>query len=156
MATPKTILLRVNSRHEDRPLFEAPATDALIMPGHFIQLLSTGKADANTTTAIWSPKWIAVENPYIDPTVVSTIAIDTPYAEDDSVRYVRLQPGDEVYALLTDEENVAIGEPLGPSGTAGEVISATTATDETVFGIALEAVDNTGGSGALRIRMAIA
>jgi len=155
MATPKTILLRVNSRHADPPLFEAPATDALIKPGHFIIMLSTGKVDGTPTAALWTPKWIAVENPYIDPTVTSTDAIDTVYAVNEPVRYVRLKSGDEVYALLTDEENVAIGAMLS-TGVGGEVIEATPATDQTVIGIALEAVNNTGGSGALRIRMAIA
>ena len=153
MATPKTILLRVNSRHAEPPLYEMPATDAAILPGHFLLPLSTGKVDGTPVAGAWTPRWIALETPYIDPTVVSTAAIDTAYAADDRVRIVRLKAGDEVYALLEDEGVAVIGSPIAVAA-GGEVKVGTPGTDE-IIGVAIEAVDNTGGTGAVRLRVAI-
>lgn len=153
MATPKTVLIRVNSRHAEPPIYELPATDAAIMPGHFLLPLSTGKVDGAPVAGAWNPRWVALETPYLDPTVTSTAALDTAYATDDRVRIVRLKAGDEVYALLSDEENAAIGSPLAVN-VGGELQVGTPGTDE-IVAVALEAVNNVGGTGPVRIRCAI-
>lgn len=151
--TPKTIVLRVNSRFAEKPIFESPATDGNILPGHFLLPLSTGKVDGAPVAGAWNPRWIAVENPYIDPTSVSTAAIDTAYAADDIVRIVRLKAGDEVYALLADGQVAAIGSPIAVAA-GGEVKVGTPGTD-VIVGTSLETLDLTANGAAGRLRVAI-
>ena len=147
-STPDTILIRVNDRHSDRPHYEYSAGGA-ITPGHFVQLDSDGDVTVHGTAAGASTKWIAVENQWLPAS--STSPIDTAYASADILNVVRLQPGDEVYAWLEDEANVAVGATLESDGAGG--LQAVTTGDP--IAIALEAVDNTGGSGQVRIKVAI-
>jgi len=91
--------------------------------------------------------------------------IDDDYAADDHVEYVTARTGVEVYALLAAGESVTVDDPLESAGNGklalhtGSDDADTTATqtyyDGAVVGHALEAVDNSGGSNPVRVRVEV-
>lgn len=137
---PKTVILK-----GDPVINEAPmATSAAIKPGHLIELTSAGTVRKATlgfgaTVSRSSGALFAVEPGWRGGD------IDTAYANGDTVTYMASRPGDEVYAFLQDNENIAIGQQLMSAGDGSlEAVDS----DGFAIAVALEAVNTTGGASA--------
>jgi len=129
--------------------------NAAITPGMLIELISTNKVRAHATSAgDVTPKMFACEDEYQGKD------IDDAYAADDQVKCGIFIPGEEVYAILDEGENVDIGDRLSSNGNgylkkhvteveSWEVSEAGSVTvyPEQIVGIAAEAKDLSGSSG---------
>jgi hypothetical protein len=132
------------------PYIKEYVAGGTVRPGHLLAF-SSGEVIAHGSAAAQSAvPWFAIESPYTDYES-STPAIDTTYADGDLVRTYMGLPGDEIYALLEDEGNVAIGALLE---SAGDGTLQAQSTGQAVAR-ALEAVNNTGGSGPVRIKVEV-
>jgi hypothetical protein len=135
--------------------YEAQAAAGTIKPGHLLQLNSTGKVAIHAGAALNAPQYFAVENDLIGKT------IDDLYATDDVVQYVHAARGAEIYALVAAAAAaIVIGDYVESAGDGTVRKAATdTATDNTqrlaMVGQAVEAVDNSGGGSAVRLRIRI-
>jgi hypothetical protein len=150
MATvlPKTILLRGRGRRR-----EAPAA-ATITPGMLVDYNSSGNFVPHATAGGKIPGIIAVEG-VIGPTVGSLTGgsgIDDSYVSGDYVQAEQLYPGCDVYGLVAAAAAAIVrGDKLESAGN-GTVRKFTTGI---VCGEALEAVDNSGGGAAARLKWAV-
>ena len=155
--TPKTIILQLNERFSERPLDEARVKASnSITPG---MLIAFDGSDVIPPAAGPTFSMVAVENPYLTPTYGGTRAADTDYGNGDPepCRYFIPQRGDVAYCLLDAGENVGRGDLLVVSATTdGTLAGAGTIDATTVAGTLIaraeEAVDNSGGGEAVRIR----
>ena len=149
---PNTILLRVNERDGERPIYEdAVDGGATVTPGEFLVLDGGDIEPHGTAAGSGFLPMVAVENIY--KTVSGTKAIDTTYAATELCRYVIPQRGDKVYAWI-EAGNAAVVEGAAlESGASGNLQTATTGQ---VLAYAAEAVDNSGGGSRVRIRVTIA
>jgi hypothetical protein len=129
--TPKCILLRGN------PICKEAKSSGALTPGHLVTLNSSGLLVVHPTEGgVASPSFVR-EAAYIGKT------IDDVFASGDTVPYMVCRTGDEVFAILEDGHNVAIGAlleskgdgTLGLIGTAGTPVAK-----------ALQAVTTVGGS----------
>lgn len=77
--------------------------------------------------------------------------IDTAYATGDTVKVAEMRPGDHVYALLASGQSVAADAALESAG-GGNLRAISTGFR---VGRALEAVNNTAGPTAARIRVEV-
>jgi hypothetical protein len=121
--------------------FDAGGT---ITPGHLIKLGSGNTVTSTVAEGVGAlPKMFALEDELQGKT------IDDNYVSGDPVQCWICQPGEVVYALLYDGETVVIGDPLTSKGdgTLKKATPATTDYDNTIVGIALEALDLSGSSG---------
>ncbi len=127
-----------------------PAHDANIVPGHLLKLLSTGKVDGHADEEGVAVPMFALEDELQGKT------IDDKYATDAPVQVWIPQRGEQVLAVLKDDENVAVGDYLVSAGT-GELQkkkplesldSWETETRDSIVAQALEAVDLSDSSGA--------
>jgi len=100
----KTISLKGESIRKER------IANAAITPGHLVEVMSTGKLRVHATIGGDAQKAFAVE----DDLQGKNIA--TAYSANAIAQYEVFQRGAEVYALLADGENVAIGDPLMSGG----------------------------------------
>lgn len=91
-------------------------------------------------------------------------SIDDDYASGDHLEYRPCMAGDEVYAFIDAGQNVSEGAPLESAGNgalqehsglnpAGD--GTDTMADDLIVGYAVEAVDNSGGSDPVRIRVEV-
>lgn len=121
--------------------------NAAITPGHLVELMSTNKVRAHATASGNAlPKMFALEDE------LQGKEIDDDYAAADPVQVWVCQPGEVVNALLKDGETIVIGDALE---SAGDGTLQKVAADSTgiyyynqIVGIALEALDLSGSSGA--------
>ena len=83
--------------------------------------------------------------------------IDTDYAAGDTVRFLKAQKGDVINALVIDgTAAIALNAVVSSDGAGGMVTAvAGLAIDAGIVGRALEAVDNSGGSAPVRIKVEI-
>jgi len=145
---PKTIILRGSPE-----IRQAPA-GAAITPGELLTMNSSGQVIAHNAAAGIASKWFAIENDIIGG------SIDDDIASGDICQYAACKSGDQVYAWLIDEGNVAIGAFLEPDAagalkaTTLATTSATTAAAQPIAR-ALQAVNNTGGTGPVRIKVEV-
>lgn len=150
MATPKTIILKGHGIRK-----EGVASGA-ITPGHLIEFGGANDLQVHGTAAGNARKAFAVENDLIGD------GIDDAYALGDQVQYNVFQTGEEVYALVAAAATaIPKGAALESAGDGTVRIQTTdAATDDTqrdsVVGYALEAVDNSAGGSAARIRIEVA
>jgi hypothetical protein len=100
-----TILLK-----GENPNIEEIVANAAISPGMLIEEMSTGLVRAHATRNGNAARFFALENELEDDD------IDDNYAAGEIVRGFHALPGDQVYALLADGENVAIGDFLTSNG----------------------------------------
>lgn len=150
MATPKTILLKVNSVSDNyRPTYEALAAETLT-PGNLVNFASTGKLTHFANTARWQGM-LVVESEYAAESA-SVSAIDDTYAADERTFYVIPQRGDEAYLIVADGEDIAVGDLLVPGNDTGTLVERTTEALELVVAVALEAVAPSGSTGRVRAR----
>lgn len=131
-------------------LKEYVAANGNIKPGMLLAFSSGNVIPHGTAASQSAVPWFAIESPYTDYES-STAAVDTAYASGDIVRTYMAHPGDEIYAFLEDEGNVAIGALLESDG-AGALQAQTTGA---AVARALEAKNNTGGTGPVRIKVEV-
>jgi hypothetical protein len=125
---------------------------AAITPGHLIQRTSANAYQKHGTAEGDAFPIFAMEQDYVGSD------IDTAYASGDRVSALYCEKGTEVYALLpAAAAAVVIGDELvsNGDGTLKKVTSAAVAVGNLrrVVALALEAVDNSGGGAAVRIRV---
>lgn len=128
----------------ERPIFEALAA-AEVYPGQLVMLDSNGKLALQTADDSAVPCWIVVEH-YAKS---GKVALEQSYAAGETTRYIRAQPGDEVYAFLQASETIAVGDELNSvtAGAFGEVVAGA------AMGVALEAVTTTASTSHVRIAL---
>lgn len=143
-SSPNTIILKGNP-----PRGEANSA-AAVTPGELLEFTSAGTLQA-VSTAGNPAVMIAVEDPYNG--VAGTAAIDVDYASGERTRYAIFQRGDEFYALLEAAGTAAIGS-LYQANASGqlEAYVGTVAANHAIA-MALEAVDNTSGTVAVRLHV---
>lgn len=121
---------------------------AAITPGHLVEVNATaGKCAVHSTAGGTAIAMFALE----DEAQGNTIA--TAYVVDNEVRCGVFGPGDEVYALLYNGENASVGSFLESQGDGTlRVVDADASFGAiavgSIVGVALEAVDMSGSSGA--------
>jgi len=140
-------MLRVVVIGPDKPVYnEADAAEA-ITPGHVVALNNLAKAIKNTAVDIVTPITVAVENDIFGK------GLDDAYAINDRVIYQHLRAGCEFMALVpAAAPAIAFGDPISLV-TGGCVAKGTLAT---AIGKARQAVDNSGGGSAVRLRVLVA
>ncbi len=100
----KTIILKGSGIRKEA------IADGAITPGHLVYLKSTGKVGVHASATGHAQIAFAVEDD------LQGKAIETAYTTATLVQYEVMQRGSEVYAILKDGENVAIGDPLESAG----------------------------------------
>jgi len=154
-STPHIILLQTNGgKADERPIFEAVVHTAAVTPGDLLLLSASGVTPNTNAADADAQKIFAIENPYLDPRISTSPAIDTDYAVGTVARYIFAQPGDLVYTWIeTGHAAVALGAALEASNVAGCLQAHSTGR---IIGYAAEAVDNSGGGTPARIKVRIA
>ena len=126
---------------------EYTATAAALIPGMLLELDSAGKVKAHATAGGNVLPMFAFEDE------LQGKGIDDAYAVSDKIQVWIPGRGDQVYAILADDNSVAIGDFLESNGAgflqkhAADVSDAANVTNQ-IVGVALEAVDLTGDSSA--------
>lgn len=121
--------------------------NAAITPGMLVQLMSTGKVRAHTPANGNAIPMFALEDE------LQGKAIDEAYAAADQVQVWIPYRGDQVYALLSDGENVVIGDFLASNGDGylqkfvGGDSNANEELPLEIVAMALEAIDRSTSSG---------
>jgi len=119
-----------------------------ITPGHLVEVSSTaGDVVVHSTAGGTAIAMFALEDEGQGKTITQA------YADNNEVRCGVFGPGDEVYAILADGENASVGSFLESAGDGTlRVVDADASVGDigvqSVVGIALEAVDMSGSSGA--------
>ena len=137
----KTISIETDARDK-----EGIASGA-ITPGHLLERTSTADTVKVNATAGDSmvQRHFAIEDEHQGK------EIGDAYSNADRVFFRTFQPGDRVYALIKNGENIAISDKLvsGGDGTLQKAAadSSGTIVDEDVVAVALEACDMSGSSG---------
>lgn len=156
MATPKTIILKGHGIRK-----EGVASGA-ITPGHLVEFGGANDLQVHSTAAGNARKAFAVENDLIGN------GITDDYAAGDQVQYSVFQTGEEVYALVAAGATaITKGAALESAGDGTVAVYAAQAVNEggtatytiydgAIVGYALEAVDNSVGGSAVRIRIEVA
>jgi hypothetical protein len=121
------------------------AANAAITPGHLIELISTNKVQKQAGDSTRFAAMFALENSLIGD------EIGTDYAAAQQVQCGHFRPGDEVYAWLSDGENVVIGDELMAGTTDGELVKHTGT--NVAIAIAKEAVDLSASSNSAKGRI---
>ena len=125
--------------HGDGVQFEALA-NAAITPGQLVEEMSTGKIRKHATAGAAAQKAFALEDFLQGKTIAQDISANN------VCLYRCFRLGDEVYAILADGENVAVGDKLESAG-GGELrkqvltSSGAVANPAGLIGFAREAVD---------------
>lgn len=129
---------------------EEAVANAAILPGHLVQVMSTGKIRSHAVAGGNAERLFAIEDE------LQGRGITTAYAIDARVQYVVAQRGSWINALIANGENVAVGDALESSGNGTlrkhvpqEDTGATVLTlvADQIVGYAMEAVDMSGSSG---------
>jgi len=123
---PKTIIVKGNPVRGERE------AEAAITPGHLCEFTSSNTIQKQAGNALNYLRMFALENSLIGD------EIGTAYADGDMVQYGIFRGGDEVYAFLSDGENVVIGDELEAGSTDGELIKRASGTP---IAVAKEAVN---------------
>ena len=118
---------------------------SVITPGQFVEITSEGKVQRLTTDGAAIPILAIEDN-------LQGKDIHDDYAIGDQVQVWFPQRGDEAYVLLTDGQNVAVGDALGSSGT-GSVEKVTGESGSVATGALAQVVDaiDLSGSSATEI-----
>lgn len=139
-STPKTIALK-GSYISDEAL-----ANEVLSPGHLVELLSTGKVQKADVVTGELPVSVAFEQEYLGKEI--TVA----YAAEDTVVYITPVRGGVVYVRVpASAAAIVIGDRL-EAATGGVVQKLASGV---AVGIALEAVDNSGGGSEAFIRMRV-
>ena len=136
-------------------LLERLAAAAGILPGHLVE-------EASGTVQVHGTAAANAQRLFAQPNLATAGDIDTAYANGETVSYGVYHTGQEVNALVAASATAILdGDALESAGD-GTVRTATAdaATDTTqrdsIVGYAMEAVDNSGGGTAVRIKIRVA
>jgi hypothetical protein len=156
MPTPKTIILK------GTPLRKEGVASAAITPGHLVEFGGAEELQVHSTAGGNTRKAFAVE---YDPEK----EIDTAYAAGEQVMYVTARTGDEIYALVAAAAAaIAKGDALESAGNGtvrkhtppsqavnegGTAIYTIAQNHNAIVCFALEAIDNSAGASAVRIKV---
>lgn len=125
---------------------EYTATAVALIPGMLLELTSAGLVQAHSTAGGTVLPMFAFEDE------LQGKGIDQAYAVSDKIQVWIPGRGDQVYAILADDNNVAIGNFLESNGAgllqkhASDDSSVAPNITNQIVGVALEAVDLTGDS----------
>lgn len=123
---------------------EYKANSALIYPGFLIMLDSNGEVTPHDIDGGPAEAMFAEED------ALQGADRDTIYDDDSIVSCILPNKGSCVYAMIADDEDIAIGDPLmsGGDGTLVEAASvgSASANDENVIAYAMEAKDLTNSA----------
>ena len=150
MATPKTIVLSVNSVQVNYlPTYERFAAETLT-PGDLVKMTAAGKFGHQANTERWGG-YVVVESEYaLEGT---TSALDDTYAADELAFAVMPNRGDLLYLWITDGETIAVGDLLVMADDTGKLVERTTEDLSLVIGVAEEAVSPSGANARCRVRL---
>lgn len=151
---PNTILLSGSPQYPQ----ERNAAEA-ITPGHLIEYVPSGvdagklRKHANAAKNAQP----AFANVRLTPDrTVTTLPIDTPYAVGETVQWLIANAGDVVYGLVAAAAPaIALGDALesAGNGTVRKFTAVATPDTDSVVGYADEALDNSAGGAAARLRV---
>ncbi len=156
-STHKTILIEWPT--QSGPKFkEALAGGAGITPGELLDFDGSGDVIVNVQPSGGTQplqKMIAMESPTAD-TDAGTAAIDTDYADGDTVRYIVPIRGTVLYMWLKDGETSAIGDPLSNDGAGALVVHTmgTVTVPDGFIGYAAEVVAASGAAARIKVEVA--
>lgn len=128
---------------------------ATITPGMLLELTSANKVQAHSRLGEEvTPTLFALEDE------LQGRGIDDNYAEGDPVQVWVAQRGEDVYAILADDQDVSIGDPLKSAGDGTlikyvESDSDATGHQNSIVAIALEAVDTQGSPASTTSRIKV-
>jgi len=131
--------------------FEASA-DAALSPGHLLEVTATGVTKHSVAAGTASPAFAREDDIIGDAATVQ-------YAAGDNVLYIVPNRGSEIYArVAAGAAAIAIGDYVESAGDGtvqvqGASASTSQAQRQSVVGIALEAVDNSGGATEVFIKL---
>lgn len=145
--TYKTVILKKNvSCHFER------VAGGTITPGHLLALNSSDQFIAHNVSGGNCAKIFAVENALLGKLITDT------YVATNRVQAELFLPGDEVNAIIADNQNISIGDILVSNGdgtlieqTALADISAGEDAPARTVGMALEAVTTSGAVARCRV-----
>lgn len=156
MTTPQTIELMAGDVGQSIHREAVAAAGSAIQPGHLIELTAAGTVQEHSTAAGNAARLFAL------PNLPVAGGIDDVYTVGSDVRYGVFKPGQEVYAWVAAAATaITLLTPLESAGD-GTLRKQTTdaATDDTqrdsLVAYPLEAVDNSGGGTAVRIKVRVA
>lgn len=154
-STPHTITLRGDPIASEA---RAKASEA-IKPGMLVELHTDGTLKKHATAKAQANASFVRE-----PDIFGG-SVDDTYDDGDTVLFSTFRPGDWVWAWLVDEGNVAVGALLESAGDGSlRAVTAASQSGTTPFAVvtggvaiakALEAKDNTGGTGPVRIKVEV-
>lgn len=163
MASPNTVLL--HGRDDDRKDGEANGT---ITPGELIEISGSGSKEDKTFVVHSTAPSTDTEGAAVPRFALEAKAgrgIDDDYSSGDYLEYRTGLTGDEIYAWLDTGENASIDDPLESAGNGALAVhtgsddtdTTTTQTyyDGAIVAHATEAVDNSGGSSPVRIKVEV-
>ena len=117
----------------------------IVAPGHLLE--RTNVADTvkvHATAGGKAQRHFAIEDEHQGKEIGDN------YADAQRVFFKTFLPGDRVYALIADDENIAIGDFLVSDGNGrlqkADVDSSATIIEQTIIGVALQAVDMSASS----------
>jgi hypothetical protein len=135
-----TIIIRTRQRWT-----KERAAGGAITPGHLIEKNASDEVVVHATAA-----GAVAQTAFALEDQAQGRGIDDAYAAGERVVYQVFTPGEEVYAILENGANVAIGAALESNG-AGELQARTTGQ---VVAFALEAVNASGGATRIKVEVA--
>jgi hypothetical protein len=129
------------------PHMKEYTANAAITPGHLVELMTTGNVRVHANAGATAQRVFALEDDN------QGNEIDDAYTADNVCRVGIMRPGDEVFAILANGENAAIGNFLESEGDGTlRVVDADASAGaiavQSIVGVALEAVDMSSSSAA--------
>lgn len=130
------------------------AAGSAIKPGHLVEQSAAGEVQEHSTAGGNAESAFALPQDWVEPS--SGLNIDNAYAVGDTVFVGFFAPGTLVYAFLDNGQNVAAGAYLESAGNGNlQAAGTAAATGDTriVPAVAEEAVNATGGTSRIRVRV---
>ncbi len=134
----RTIVQKGNGRYS-----EMLSTAVTILPGSLLELASATTVQAQSVAeaaGTYPDKMIAVENSLVGAEVTTVWPVSS------QVHIYHAQSGDELYMIIGDGEDIAVGDFLTADGSAVGQLKERDTADNPAFAIALEAVDLSASS----------
>ena len=141
-------VIQLSSSHA--PVKERLAGGA-VTPGHLVDLNSANAVVVHAVSGGYALPAFALEN------LARAGDLDSAYVSGETLRYVAPSRGDEIYAWVPAAGvAIVIGDRLMSNGAGALIKNAVPATiDGSTVARALEAVDNSGGAAAVRIKVEV-
>lgn len=156
MADPAQVIQGLGGSNGDPIVDEAlSAAGSAIKPGHLLEELAAGTVQEHSTAATNTQRLVALTN------LASGKTIDDAYAVGETVRYGAFSGGQVAFLRVAAGTAAIANRAYLQSNGDGTVATLATdaATDDTqresVVGVALEAVDNSGGGAEVFIKVRI-